>query len=202
MEKSHLANKIIQLRESKAISQKELAEIIGVSIPMVSRYENGKAKPSRNKVIKISDYFQVPIEYFNEPSIREIKEGKVSIVKAGGKASKNTLRYRIIIPNRWIHFMGITSENRMVDLIYKNQQIIIQNHLTNKLNYDGEIRTTTVKISNAGGGASPGTKKHMIQIPTIWSQYMNITEDSRTIQLEFDGTKIIVYMINNNFNRE
>ncbi len=56
-------NRLKSLRESKSISQKELAEGIGVSDVMVSMYEQGKKNPSIDTIAKISDYFGVSVDY-------------------------------------------------------------------------------------------------------------------------------------------
>ena len=42
---------------------KKLGEINGVSESAVSQYENGKRQPDQTTLIKIADYFNVPIDY-------------------------------------------------------------------------------------------------------------------------------------------
>lgn len=51
------------LRKQKNITMKQLGEIIGVSESAVSQYENGKRQPDQTTLIKIADYFNVPIDY-------------------------------------------------------------------------------------------------------------------------------------------
>ena len=41
-------NKIYQLRNQLKLSQSELAKLVGVSNKAVSKWENGKAKPTTN----------------------------------------------------------------------------------------------------------------------------------------------------------
>lgn len=57
------SSRLKSLRESKGISQKELAEGIGVSDVMVSMYEQGKKNPSLDTITKIADYFNVSVDY-------------------------------------------------------------------------------------------------------------------------------------------
>jgi transcriptional regulator with XRE-family HTH domain len=52
-------NIICELRKKKGIQQKELASIIGVSIPTISNWENGKSDPSSDKLKKLAEYFGV-----------------------------------------------------------------------------------------------------------------------------------------------
>lgn len=52
-------NIIRELRKKAGIGQKELADIIGVSIPTVSDWETGKKQPSKERLRKLAEYFQV-----------------------------------------------------------------------------------------------------------------------------------------------
>ncbi len=58
-----LGNKIKLLRDTKNISQKELAEAIGVSDVMISMYEQDKKSPSLPTIIKLAKYFNVSTDY-------------------------------------------------------------------------------------------------------------------------------------------
>lgn len=58
-----LGDKIKTLREGKNISQKELAQAIGVSDVMISMYEQDKKNPSLPTVVKIAEYFNVSTDY-------------------------------------------------------------------------------------------------------------------------------------------
>jgi len=58
-----LSEKIKILREGRNLSQKELAEAIGVSDVMISLYEQGKKKPSLSTIVKLAEYFNVTTDY-------------------------------------------------------------------------------------------------------------------------------------------
>lgn len=58
-----LGDKIKILREGRNISQKELAEAIGVSDVMISMYEQDKKNPSIPTIIKIAEHFNVSTDY-------------------------------------------------------------------------------------------------------------------------------------------
>ncbi|HEY4543895.1 MAG TPA: helix-turn-helix transcriptional regulator [Tissierellaceae bacterium] len=51
------------LREQHKISQKDFAEILGVSNVVLSRYENGERKPDYDMLIKIAEHFDVSVDY-------------------------------------------------------------------------------------------------------------------------------------------
>lgn len=59
----NIADRIQSLRKSKGISQEELADKIGVSRQAVSKWESEQSLPDMEKVILLSDYFEVTTDY-------------------------------------------------------------------------------------------------------------------------------------------
>ena len=59
----NVADRIIGLRKAKGVSQEELADIIGVSRQSVSKWESEQSIPDIDKVIIMSDYFEVSTDY-------------------------------------------------------------------------------------------------------------------------------------------
>jgi DNA-binding XRE family transcriptional regulator len=55
-------NIVRRLRDSRGISQDELAEALGVSQAEISQLENGKRNLSIEKWLTMSDYFCVPVQ--------------------------------------------------------------------------------------------------------------------------------------------
>lgn len=55
--------KLRQLREKKGISQKELGNFLNLSQRAISRYESGEAEPDLATVRKISQFFDVTIDF-------------------------------------------------------------------------------------------------------------------------------------------
>lgn len=58
--------KIVKLRHNNKITQKELAEKIGVSSQAVSKWENGKNMPDIEHLMDIAKLFNVPYSFFIE----------------------------------------------------------------------------------------------------------------------------------------
>ena len=56
--------KIIQLRESKGLTRYELAEILKVEYPSLSKYETDVRTPSPELIKKMAEYFEVSIDFF------------------------------------------------------------------------------------------------------------------------------------------
>lgn len=59
----NIADRIQHLRKSKGISQEELAEKIGVSRQAVSKWESEQSIPDIEKIILLSDYFEITTDF-------------------------------------------------------------------------------------------------------------------------------------------
>lgn len=57
-----LADKLISLRKSRGLTQKEFALEIFVSRSMIAKYETGKAYPTNEILQKIADYFEISVD--------------------------------------------------------------------------------------------------------------------------------------------
>jgi len=62
---SHMntADRIQNLRKAKGISQEQLADALGVSRQAVSKWESEQSTPDIEKIILMSDYFEVTTDY-------------------------------------------------------------------------------------------------------------------------------------------
>ena len=62
--------KLIELRKSKNLTQKELANLINVSQPSYNAYEKNETEPNIATLKKLADYYQTSLDYlcdFNPP---------------------------------------------------------------------------------------------------------------------------------------
>ena len=59
----NIADRIQSLRKVKGISQEELADRVGVSRQAVSKWESEQSIPDLDKIIVMSDYFNVTTDY-------------------------------------------------------------------------------------------------------------------------------------------
>lgn len=56
-------NRIRDLREDNSLSQKQIAEILGISWSTVGAYETNSCMPDCDILVKISKYFNVSLDY-------------------------------------------------------------------------------------------------------------------------------------------
>lgn len=67
----NLADRIQQLRKARGLSQEKLAEHLGVSRQAVTKWENGQSTPDVDKIILMSDFFEVTTDYLLKGVERE-----------------------------------------------------------------------------------------------------------------------------------
>lgn len=58
-----IGDRIKKLRDENNISQADLSEFLGISQQALSKWENGKTQPDNETLVKLSNYFNVSIDY-------------------------------------------------------------------------------------------------------------------------------------------
>lgn len=69
-----LGQKIKELRKTKNISRTRLAGALGLTYWALSKYENDEREPDYQTLIRLADYFQVPIDYLFGRKLPPISE--------------------------------------------------------------------------------------------------------------------------------
>lgn len=67
-----LSEKLYKLRKNSGLSQEQLAEQLNVSRQAISKWESGTAVPESEKLVAISNYFGVSVDYL----LKDDEEGK------------------------------------------------------------------------------------------------------------------------------
>lgn len=60
---SLIANRLKELRNSKELTQKDIAIAVGINERTYRRYEAGDMDPSATTIIKLSDFFDISADY-------------------------------------------------------------------------------------------------------------------------------------------
>ena len=83
-----LNEKLYEYRKNKNWSQEELAERLEVSRQTVSKWESGRAIPELNKLIRISEIYNVTVDELvkdevemNETNVKKVNKFNKKIVK-------------------------------------------------------------------------------------------------------------------------
>ncbi len=76
-----VSEKLYMLRKKSGLSQEQLAERLGVSRQAISKWEQGSAVPESDKLVAISDYFGVSLDYL-------LKDGEADVPADGEKSAQ------------------------------------------------------------------------------------------------------------------
>lgn len=118
----NIADRIQSLRKSKGISQEQLADVVGVSRQAVSKWESEQTIPDLEKIVLMSEYFDVTTDYIlkgiepvsaemNHMTIGDVLDQKV-LTAGNGKRTKKILRYLLYV------FLGVLGIDLLTMLIY------------------------------------------------------------------------------------
>ena len=108
----NIADRIQNLRKTKGISQEELADKIGVSRQAVSKWESEQSVPDIDKVIIMSDYFEVTTDYL----LKGIEDKKQASEKE--KVLDGTI---FVYSATFMNFIGLIVESA----VWYDKQIIM-----------------------------------------------------------------------------
>ena len=75
-----LSEKLYQLRKKSGLSQEKLAEQLDVSRQAISKWESGHSIPESDKLIAISKFFQVSLDYLVKDEIAEAPKEEIQEV--------------------------------------------------------------------------------------------------------------------------
>lgn len=57
------AERLTELRKQYKYTQRQMADILGISQPSYIRYENNTSEPTQENLVKLADAFDVSVDY-------------------------------------------------------------------------------------------------------------------------------------------
>ena len=81
-----LANRILELRKQKGISQEALADQLGVSRQAISKWESEQSMPELEKIVLMSDFFEVSTDYLLK-GIKPVEKNNETSMRIGNALS-------------------------------------------------------------------------------------------------------------------
>ena len=141
----YIGNKIRSLRESKNLTQEEVAEYLNTTPQTISRYEIGDRKTNQDILFKLAEYFKVSINEFfpslsfDNATVLDIKSDTMQIpvlgtIKAGVaiEAQQDILEY-VDIPKDWTKggktYYGLKISGDSMYPKYNENDIVIFEHI-------------------------------------------------------------------------
>lgn len=100
-----IADRIQSLRKAKGMSQEELADKVGVSRQSVSKWESEQAAPDLDKIVIMSDIFEVTTDYLlkgiepvktdDHKTMADVIDQRI-LTEKNGKRAKTALKWFLI----------------------------------------------------------------------------------------------------------
>ena len=115
------ADRIQSLRKSKGMSQEELADAIGVSRQAVSKWESEQATPDLEKIVIMSDIFEVTTDYLLkgiEPVKTDDHKTMADLIDQKVLTEKNSKRVKTAVKWFLIGFGALLAIDFISMLIY------------------------------------------------------------------------------------
>lgn len=105
-------NRLYELRKSKNVSLEELAELLDVSRQSISKWENDKAYPEMTRLLFMSDYFGVSLDY--------LMRGTENVANAENKEKTSVTYQTRNLLTVWNNFISNLSgrQRKLMMLLY------------------------------------------------------------------------------------
>lgn len=112
----HFSDKLKKIRIKTGLSQRQLAEKLGVSQNAICNWENGKREPKFETIKEIADLFDVPISYFwNDTPLNSSKDFLFSDSNTAPIDTKNKSDVEILKVFESIHPASIEEIEDMLE---------------------------------------------------------------------------------------
>lgn len=102
--------RLYELRNKNNLSQEDLAEVLDVSRQSISKWENDKAYPEMTRLLFMSDYFDVSLDYLMRGIKKENNEEKVTADDADKNSNDKYKTKNILLV--WNNFLSNLSPNQ------------------------------------------------------------------------------------------
>ena len=135
----NIGEKIKKYRELKKMTQKEIAEILGVEPATISKYESGTIEPNIESIKKISEIFEITIDELLKEK-EEIDYSKINILeilkeqkemKLKGNLYHNT---QIAFTYNTNHIEGSTLTEEQTRYIFETNTILLEDKTITNVN--------------------------------------------------------------------
>lgn len=122
-----IGKRIKELRTQKDVTQKELADFIGLTPKMISFYEKEERFPPHDIILKLSDFFDVSTDYLlGKSNVRDIKSNdNLIVIKENEKDVEELLEETM---SQILDQKGLMLNGQIVD---DNDLVLLRNAIRN-----------------------------------------------------------------------
>ena len=119
--------KLQKLRRDSGLSQEKLAEQLHVSRQAVSKWELGTAAPDTDNIVRLSKFFQVPLEYLMLEDCLDPAQVAGKPQAPAPEPAEKPPRWRKWLP-LWLLMAGVALEALAYGLCYPMQERSLRLH--------------------------------------------------------------------------
>ena len=116
--KNIIGKNIEFFRKKLNLKKKEMAEILNVNPSLITYYEQGKRIPTVGKLNKITEIFEIPVEWLMSENLGNIQFAARSKGRENSAETKEILFFQEIVVN----FVELLKQTGMPDYAYKGPQ--------------------------------------------------------------------------------
>ena len=88
------SEKLLTMRKSRNLTQEQLAEQLDVSRQTISKWESGQAMPELDKIVALSNLFDVTVDYLLKPSEIDELSAKTQMLEQHQKKLESEIQKR------------------------------------------------------------------------------------------------------------
>lgn len=139
----NIGNKIKQYRELNKMTQKDIAEVLGVEPGTISKYESGMIEPNIESIKKLAETFKITIDELLKDE-EKFDVSKVDVLKALREQKEMKLKgnlyhqTQVSFAYNTNHIEGSTLTEDQTRYIFETNTIVVENEV---LNVDDVIET-------------------------------------------------------------
>lgn len=95
----YFSTNIKLLRKNRKLSQEDVAKSLGLTRSSYSGYENGVAEPSLENLIRISDYYKIPLDDLIKKDLSKLSETEWNAIQSGIYVDAKGQKLRVLTAN-------------------------------------------------------------------------------------------------------
>ena len=107
----------------------------------------------------------------------ETRNAKLIVNKSGGTASEKSKTYRVTIPNSWVEQLGISEDNREIELSFDGSEITVRRKQTMQEYKDTHNRNKLLQLQFYHGDSLCTTILVGVNDDPGWQDYQSFLEE-------------------------
>lgn len=193
MNKEALQDNLIELRQKKGLTQKQLADTINYSDKVISKWERGESYPNIEALSVLSNYYDISIDYLVGKDTPVEKTGNKTIELDVIKTESPTfLAYLFIVPFAVYFLWTLILWPSQIGIggIFLGLGMIIYSGVLSKSTFESTYNGTSIKLRNRAFSCK------LFIGDTLVSEIKQVLKVNPVLEGELNKHKVKVVMLN------